>query len=275
MTFLSRQFRALAGLMLVTLPLAACGGAFAGGGDDDDDDGGTSGSGGQVGAGAQGGSGKGGVGNRGGAGGSASGAGGNGGDGNGGDGNGGDGNGGDGSCEWGGMIYADGDTFPAGDNCNDCTCYDGEVACTAVACAPGCEHDGQHYEVNDTFPAGDGCNTCTCTADGTVGCTDLACTDDCSKQADLYASAIEEARSCNPYGPNQCTVSMPSSLPCGCPVFVNPANMEAMDAAAAAQSAFNLNQCGANALCAPCLPPTSGACSSEGLCYENFEGPDP
>ena len=31
------------------------------------------------------------------------------------------------------------------------------------------------YVQGDTFPAGDGCNTCTCGFDGTVGCTKIAC----------------------------------------------------------------------------------------------------
>ncbi len=40
-----------------------------------------------------------------------------------------------------------------------------------------CEHGGQTYDVGETFPAGDGCNTCTCAAGGSVQCTKLACTD--------------------------------------------------------------------------------------------------
>jgi hypothetical protein len=37
-----------------------------------------------------------------------------------------------------------------------------------------CTHAGTDYEVGDTFPAGDGCNTCSCTDQGVactiIGC---------------------------------------------------------------------------------------------------------
>ncbi len=39
----------------------------------------------------------------------------------------------------------------------------------------GCDWLGTHYEVGDSFPAGDGCNTCSCGDDGSVGCTLAFC----------------------------------------------------------------------------------------------------
>lgn len=38
-----------------------------------------------------------------------------------------------------------------------------------------CEYLGVSYSVGATFPAGDGCNECDCLADGTVSCTAMAC----------------------------------------------------------------------------------------------------
>ena len=98
----------------------------------------------------------------------------------------------------------------------------------------------------------------------------FAC-DDCTALASDYVTAIEEAKTCNFDQLNECTSSIASSLPCGCPVFVNPGNEAALEAAAAAQSEFNSKQCGANALCAPCAAPLAGACSPEGQCYEVFD----
>ncbi|CAI8055640.1 Deleted in malignant brain tumors 1 protein [Geodia barretti] len=37
-------------------------------------------------------------------------------------------------CLYNGVIYSDGDTFPAGDGCNNCTCASGSVACTEAFC---------------------------------------------------------------------------------------------------------------------------------------------
>jgi hypothetical protein len=38
-----------------------------------------------------------------------------------------------------------------------------------------CKYDGKGYRAGDTFPASDGCNTCTCDKDGGVTCTSKAC----------------------------------------------------------------------------------------------------
>jgi len=44
-----------------------------------------------------------------------------------------------------------------------------------VALPIGCIVDGVRYDVGETFPAGDTCNTCTCNAPETVVCTRTAC----------------------------------------------------------------------------------------------------
>ncbi len=44
-------------------------------------------------------------------------------------------------------------------------------------CSGGCTYDGLPYMPGDSFPASDGCNTCTCdpSGSGSVGCTEIAC----------------------------------------------------------------------------------------------------
>jgi len=38
------------------------------------------------------------------------------------------------SCNYNGVVYKDGDGFEAGDGCNVCSCDDGRVPCTLIAC---------------------------------------------------------------------------------------------------------------------------------------------
>lgn len=79
-------------------------------------------------------------------------------------------------CEYGGSTRQAGESFPALDGCNTCTCFeDSTVACTELACAEGCEYAGQLYGTGESFPAGDGCNTCTCEVGGFVSCTLAVC----------------------------------------------------------------------------------------------------
>ena len=54
----------------------------------------------------------------------------------------GDDDGGGRPCMYMGRTYQAGDVFPAGDNCNSCTCNDGQVACTLLACVDGGVPDG-------------------------------------------------------------------------------------------------------------------------------------
>ncbi len=62
-----------------------------------------------------------------------------------------------------------GETVPAADGCNTCSCDDdGTLACTEIACEPDCEP-------GSTVPAGDGCNTCLCNEDGSLSCTEIGC----------------------------------------------------------------------------------------------------
>src|SRR5688500_2199544 len=40
------------------------------------------------------------------------------------------------SCNVGGKTYQDGASFPSSDGCNSCSCNDGAVGCTLLACEP-------------------------------------------------------------------------------------------------------------------------------------------
>ncbi len=49
-------------------------------------------------------------------------------------------------CEYNGWAYADGESFPSSDGCNTCSCSNGDVVCTEMACinspansSPACE----------------------------------------------------------------------------------------------------------------------------------------
>nr|XP_022319759.1 kunitz-type serine protease inhibitor BmKTT-2-like [Crassostrea virginica] len=44
----------------------------------------------------------------------------------------------------------------------------------------GCYYKGQHYDQGESFPAGDGCNTCTCRSYDNVVCTYRDCGYVCS-----------------------------------------------------------------------------------------------
>lgn len=88
---------------------------------------------------------------------------------------------GGGGCAVGHELFAPGDTFPAPDGCNTCSCSeDGSVGCTEMACEDGCIWLGEHHAFGESFPAGDGCNTCSCDGGGLVGCTLIACEETCT-----------------------------------------------------------------------------------------------
>lgn len=79
-------------------------------------------------------------------------------------------------CVYGKQTYAVGESFPADDGCNTCSCTSGGlVACTDMACPGGCLYDGVSYQPGDTFWSSDGCNKCSCSEGGMVGCTKMAC----------------------------------------------------------------------------------------------------
>jgi hypothetical protein len=80
--------------------------------------------------------------------------------------------GGDGSCALGDIRYPNGASWAC--DCNTCFCQNGSIGSTAIACA-ACQYGGKGYFVGESMPALDGCNTCTCEASGMVACTEKAC----------------------------------------------------------------------------------------------------
>ncbi len=121
-------------------------------------------------------------------------------------------------CEYEGEQYSAGDTFGAGDGCNDCTCEEGgSVACTEMACAPtGCAYYGTTYAEGDTFDSIDGCNTCECTG-ATASCTEIACACDADNEwyRDYVGSSVEECALID-FGCPDNTTYFSNQCGCGC-----------------------------------------------------------
>ncbi|XP_061190318.1 kielin/chordin-like protein [Saccostrea echinata] len=90
-------------------------------------------------------------------------------------------------CRYNGRFYKVGQSFPAGDGCNRCTCRsNGQVICTLIACATKCTYNYRTYRPGQSFPSTDGCNRCTCGSDGRVSCTERACIRRCRYNGRYY-----------------------------------------------------------------------------------------
>jgi hypothetical protein len=108
-----------------------------------------------------------------------------------------------GACSYSGQRYAVGESFPASDGCNQCSCgQDGDVACTAKACisdgGAGCVVDGKRYTAGERVSS-DGCNSCVCLESGELGCTGLACVDggsQCDSLVRETQAALADVQSC-------------------------------------------------------------------------------
>ncbi len=120
------------------------------------------------------------------------------------------------SCDYDGKTYANGEVVPMGE-CSQCRCADGEVSCTLLPCdpSPGCKYGANFYDVGESFPAADGCNSCSCGADLTVSCTEIGCPHNaCQMLEEQYVELLDSAAKCTQN--EECTVTLPSYLPCGC-----------------------------------------------------------
>jgi hypothetical protein len=72
-------------------------------------------------------------------------------------------------CTVDGATYLLGETFPAADGCNLCTCSSPtSLSCTHDACTGQCAHDDQIYQPGSAWQ--EECNACSC-ADGKVSCS--------------------------------------------------------------------------------------------------------
>jgi hypothetical protein len=120
------------------------------------------------------------------------------------------------SCKVDGKTYAPGDTFPASDGCNTCTCgNDGTASCTLLGCAEPCVYEGKTYPPGSVFTASDGCNQCNCSADGTVYCGHGLC--GCVYEGQTYEIGDTFP---DPNGCGTCVCQQNGSVVCegpGCP----------------------------------------------------------
>ncbi|XP_071153762.1 kielin/chordin-like protein [Mytilus edulis] len=85
------------------------------------------------------------------------------------------------NCNYNGKQFNVGESWPATDGCNTCSCHSGKLvvrmACTDNMCdrVGNCAYNGKSYNMGESFPDIDKCNTCTCGSDGSVSCTEMAC----------------------------------------------------------------------------------------------------
>ncbi len=119
------------------------------------------------------------------------------------------------TCEYKGSTYSLGETFPVGDPCNVCTCYETGVYCGQSDCYYPCTYGGKTYQPYETFPAEDGCNTCHCSyppGGGYAVCTQNVC-DECVYDGQSYklgeswlaTDGCDKYCTCNSGGSISCT----------------------------------------------------------------------
>lgn len=173
-------------------------------------------------------------------------------------------------CDYGGVHYPSGAAVPA-NGCGSCTCRDDQLVCSSLCKPAPCLYEGQSYQAGEQFvdQAGD---QCTCQSDGSVVCAEQPMPiplPSCQDVDSFYANLISEARSCDPAGREQCTLRVPSGLPCGCDTFVNAQNYDS-NLAQAFMSHHMAEMCDAGVSCEPCPAPAPalGRCDSSGQCVD-------
>jgi hypothetical protein len=169
-------------------------------------------------------------------------------------------------CELDGTTYKHGTSFKDSDGCNNCSCQDGELACTQLGCIAGtCSYDGETHDIGDKFTTADG-SVCVCASNDSIDCT-VSSGDECSGLGVSYQALLERAKSCDPQAANECTLLVDSSLVCGCRTFVNP-NAFSKGAVAALQDEFAANACSQPPCPGPCRTPARGYCAPDGQCVD-------
>ncbi len=120
-----------------------------------------------------------------------------------------------------GVWHHEGDTFPARDGCNKCTCGKGGVmSCTEIACAtttPSFEYKCQYgiklLKEGESFIARNIqlCSNCTCQGDGRITCIEVPCPQNCIKDGREYypGDVVKAADKCN-----ECTCSNQGQWEC-------------------------------------------------------------
>jgi len=84
-------------------------------------------------------------------------------------------------------------------------------------------------------------------------------------------NAVSDAKHCDPTKTNQCTASIDTGGVCGCTIFVNPANTDAI--ARVQATALNFQSLGCQGLfgeCGVCAQAVSGRCDASGQCETVF-----
>lgn len=174
------------------------------------------------------------------------------------------------SCSYDGKRYASGDSFPATDGCNNCSCDDGSVECTEIGCSSSsCQYEGKTYAGGVTFNDADG-DECICNLDGSVACTPPAQPVVSCEQVDtFYDQLLQDAKKCDPHDPNVCTLRVSSGLACGCDTFVDPSSWN-QGLATAFATHYSALAC-ASGPCGMCKPPLRGFCSVMQGCMDAYD----
>lgn len=205
------------------------------------------------------------------------------------------------ACTYGGVTYQDGDSFPAADGCNTCTCDNGSVGCTEIGCPtpcdgiqtllcpPGeyCKHDGGTcglYELlGQCEPMPMACDT---VLDPVCGCNGVTYGNACEAAAAGNSIAHDgacEAEPCGGIAGTPCASSEYCKLPdgtCGdpdvlggceavpsaCPDNVDPVcgcdGVTYFNACEAAAASMSIDHAGP---CGQCLP-AGAQCNSASDC---------
>ncbi|AKT37495.1 hypothetical protein [Chondromyces crocatus] len=119
------------------------------------------------------------------------------------------------TCTYEGTTYEVGDSFPAGDGCNTCSCTEnGNVACTLMGCEPvTCDNSG--VPVGEAFPGPDSSSncesTCYCTQAGEMVCSAPNCAPVCEYEGQAYpeGASFPAADGCN-----TCSCTADGSVAC-------------------------------------------------------------
>jgi hypothetical protein len=115
-------------------------------------------------------------------------------------------------CEYNGVVYAAGDSFPAEDGCNTCSCDDGTLGCTEIACN-SCDSIEQRWSA--ALQRAKSCdpsdpNSCTATALVGLPCACDTFVNPAQDQATaelVLAQAEFQAAAC--FGPVACEPCLP------------------------------------------------------------------
>lgn len=127
------------------------------------------------------------------------------------------------SCTYGKLVYRSGEGFKSNDGCNSCSCENGQVMCTAMACQnendtnitfpeqiTSCNYNGNNYANGSSFMSPDACFNCVCT-NGSISCKETplcnktnptVSTSECTFQGKIYkdGSSFPSGDGCNTCG---------------------------------------------------------------------------